>query len=95
MRSQLHQERDSVRHLTLQKDLELKELRVRVDKSTVDLASTRESLIRAETSKKHLEERVDELSRQLRGNEKLSVYERRGPKPSNIPPQSNPGLSRD
>ena len=96
LRSQLNQERDSVRHLTLQKDLDLKELRVRIDKSTVDLASTRESLIRAETSKKHLEERVDELSRQLQGNEeKLSVYERRGPGSSDIPPQSNPDLSRD
>ena len=96
LRSQLNQERDSVRHLTLQKDLELKELRVRIDKSTVDLASTRESLIRAETSEKHLEERVDELSRQPQGNEEeKSIYEHRGPGSSDSPPQSNPGLSRD
>ena len=32
LRTQLSQERDSVRHLTLQKDLELKELRNRIDK---------------------------------------------------------------
>lgn len=32
----------------------------------------------AETSRKHLEERVEELTRQLHGNEeKLAVYERR------------------
>jgi nucleoprotein TPR len=43
-----------------------------------ELAKTRESLVGAEISKKHLEERVEELTRQLQGNqEKLAVYERR------------------
>lgn len=32
LRSQLTQERDSARHAALQKDLELKELRTRIDK---------------------------------------------------------------
>lgn len=42
------------------------------------MSKTREGLIGAETSKKHLEERVEELNRQLKGNEeKLAVYERR------------------
>lgn len=42
-----------------------------------DLSKARESLVRAETSRTHLQERVDEL-RHLQGNEeKLSVYERR------------------
>ena len=46
---------------------------------TQELSKTRESLIAAETSKKHLEERVEQLTRQLQGNEeKLAVYERRG-----------------
>lgn len=96
LRSQLTQERDAVRHLTLQKDIELKELRTRIDKSTSDLSQTRESLVRAETSKKHLEERVDQLSRQLQGNEeKLAVYERRGNANGDVPHQSNPDLSRE
>ena len=44
-----------------------------------DLSRTRESLVGAETSKKHLEERVADLNRQIQGNEeKLSVY-KRGP----------------
>ena len=43
-----------------------------------ELSKTRESLVGAETSKKHLEERVAELTKQLQGNEeKLAVYERR------------------
>lgn len=43
-----------------------------------EFSKTRESLVGAETSKKHLEERVEDLTRQLQGNEeKLSVYERR------------------
>lgn len=33
LRTQLTQERDSVRHLTLQKDIELKDLRSRMEKS--------------------------------------------------------------
>lgn len=43
-----------------------------------ELSKTRESLVGAETSRKHLEERVAELTKQLQGNEeKLAVYERR------------------
>jgi nucleoprotein TPR len=42
------------------------------------MGKTREALIGADTSRKHLEERVQELTRQLQGNEeKLAVYERR------------------
>lgn len=41
-------------------------------------AKTREALVSAQTSKTHLEESVERLSRQLQGNEeKLAVYERR------------------
>ncbi len=43
-----------------------------------DLSKTRESLVIAETSKSHLEDRVSDLTKQMQGNqEKLSVYERR------------------
>ena len=43
-----------------------------------DLSKARESLVGAETSRVHLQQRVEELSRRLQGNEeKLSVYERR------------------
>jgi nucleoprotein TPR len=43
-----------------------------------DLSKARESLVGAETSRMHLQARVEELSRHLQGNEeKLSVYERR------------------
>ncbi|KAG6833443.1 hypothetical protein H0H87_006809 [Tephrocybe sp. NHM501043] len=78
LRAQLSQERDNVRHMTLQKDIELKDLQSRIDKNVQEYAKTREALVRAETSKKHLEERVEEFTRQLQGNEeKLAVYERR------------------
>ena len=45
---------------------------------TQDLSKTRESLVAAETSQVHLQQRADDLSRQLEASlEKLSVYERR------------------
>ncbi|KAF8718325.1 hypothetical protein AX14_011889 [Amanita brunnescens Koide BX004] len=49
-----------------------------LDRTMQDLLRTRESLVGAETSKKHLEERVADFNRQIQGNEeKLSVYERK------------------
>ncbi|TFK40767.1 hypothetical protein BDQ12DRAFT_679995 [Crucibulum laeve] len=78
LRSQVNQERDAVRHLSLQKEIELKEIQTRLDKNAQELSKTREALVSAETSKRHLEERVEDLTRQLKGNEeKLAVYERR------------------
>ncbi|KAH9948873.1 hypothetical protein B0H21DRAFT_731535 [Amylocystis lapponica] len=78
LRTQLGSERESLRHLTLQKDIQVKELQTRIDKTAEEFAKTRESLVAAETSKTHLEERVDHLTKQLQGNEeKLAVYERR------------------
>jgi len=60
---------------------------------TEELSKTRESLIRAETSKKHLEEKIDGLSRRLHGNEeKLAVYERRTSTVNGIP---QPAISGD
>ncbi|KAH9955068.1 TPR/MLP1/MLP2-like protein-domain-containing protein, partial [Russula dissimulans] len=45
---------------------------------TRDLHEARTSLIKAETSKTHLEQQVEELSRRLQGDaERLAVYERR------------------
>ncbi|KAK0187834.1 hypothetical protein F5146DRAFT_1060914 [Armillaria mellea] len=77
-RTQLTEERDNVRNVTLQKDIELKELHSRLDKATEDLSKTREALVGAETSKKHLEDRIEDLTRQVQGSEeKLAVYERR------------------
>ncbi|KAH9480632.1 Protein MLP1-like protein [Psilocybe cubensis] len=78
LRAQVVQERDSLRHLTLQKDLELKELQNRLEKKSQECSTTRESLVEAQTSRKHLEEKVEDLAKQLKGNEeKLAVYERR------------------
>ncbi|KAK0440023.1 uncharacterized protein EV420DRAFT_1279341 [Desarmillaria tabescens] len=43
-----------------------------------ELSKTREALVGAETSKKHLEDRIEDLTRQVQGSEeKLAVYERR------------------
>ncbi|KAF5314858.1 hypothetical protein D9619_007083 [Psilocybe cf. subviscida] len=78
LRAQVVQERDAVRHISLQKELESKDLQARLDKSVSEMSKTRESLIEAQTSKRHLEEKIEDLTRQMQGNvEKLSVYERR------------------
>lgn len=43
-----------------------------------NLSKSREALVEAETSRKHLQERVEQLTKQVQMNEeKLAVYERR------------------
>ena len=105
LRNQLGQERDSVRHVSLQKEIEVKDLQTRLEKSVrvrsstrpritnrhqiEELGKTREALVGAETSRKHLDERVQELTRQLQGNEeRLAVYERRSATGSTAGPRS-------
>ncbi|KAG5646523.1 hypothetical protein DXG03_003290 [Asterophora parasitica] len=95
LRTQLSHERDTVRHITLQKDIELKELQSRLDKTLQEFSNTRAALVGAETSKKHLGERVEDLTRLLHGNEeKLAVYERRSSAVGGVA-QSDPDLSRE
>ncbi|KAF9452906.1 hypothetical protein P691DRAFT_659626 [Macrolepiota fuliginosa MF-IS2] len=78
LRAQLTQERDTVRNLQLQKELDLKDLQTRLDKVAEEYSRNRENLVAAETNKKHLEEKVEDLAKRLKGNEeKLAVYERR------------------
>lgn len=61
-----------------------------------DLARTRESLVGAETSRQHLEQRVEDLNRLLKGNEeKLSVYERRPSVIGGVTQPEMSGLSRE
>ncbi|KZT09250.1 uncharacterized protein LAESUDRAFT_545404 [Laetiporus sulphureus 93-53] len=96
LRLQLVQERDSLRHLTLQNNFETKELRARVERSAEELAKTRESLVAAETSKKHLEERVEQLTKQLQANEeKLAVYERRATGANGATTRSDENMTRE
>ena len=78
LRNSLNRERESARQITLQKDLEVQELRAKIDRNVESLSKAREGLVEAETSRKHLQERVDELVKQVQtSEEKLAVYERR------------------
>ncbi|TFK52180.1 hypothetical protein OE88DRAFT_1367940 [Heliocybe sulcata] len=96
LRTQLSHERENVRHLSLQKDVELKDLQTRLDKTLQDLSKTRESLVAAETSNKHHQERLDDFTRQLRGNEeKLAVYERRSAPVNGVAARTDEGMSRE
>ncbi|KAK7028127.1 Protein mlp1 [Paramarasmius palmivorus] len=73
-----------------------KELQNRLDKSSQDLSSTRESLIIAETTKTHQEEKIRDLTKQLQGNEeKLAVYERRSGAPSVTSSTSNQDMTKE
>ncbi|KAH9018593.1 hypothetical protein EDB85DRAFT_603993 [Lactarius pseudohatsudake] len=77
-RQQLNEERQNVRWVTLQREVDTKELRNTIDNQARDLQETRSSLVKAETTKTYLEQRVEELSRKLQGDaEKLAVHERR------------------
>ncbi|KAJ4482315.1 hypothetical protein J3R30DRAFT_3402901 [Lentinula aciculospora] len=79
LRIQVTQERETVRNISLQKEVDVRDLQNRLDKSVQELSKTRETLVIAETSKVHLEERVGDLTKHIKGNEeKLAVYERRG-----------------
>ncbi|KAH7885445.1 hypothetical protein F5I97DRAFT_1885511 [Phlebopus sp. FC_14] len=96
LKLQLSQERDTIRHITLQRDIDMKDLQSRLDKTTEHLSQVRESLVAAETSKTHLQERVEQLTRQLQGNEeKLAVYERRSAAVGSAMTAPEPGLSRE
>ncbi|KAG1774477.1 hypothetical protein EV702DRAFT_1280581, partial [Suillus placidus] len=76
MKAQLSQECDAVRHVTLQKDIDLND--PPGQDGTEQLSQAWESLVGAETSKVDLQERVNQLTCQLQGNEeKLAVYEHR------------------
>ena len=78
LRLQLSRERDTLRQTPLPKDIELQELRTKVDRSTEASSKAREALVEAETSRKHLQSRVDDLVKQIQmSEEKLAVYERR------------------
>ncbi|KDQ20838.1 hypothetical protein BOTBODRAFT_320357 [Botryobasidium botryosum FD-172 SS1] len=78
LRTQLSKEHDNIRHISLQRDLESKELRERIDRVSKELATAREAQLIAETSQKHLQTRVDDLVKQREMvEEKLSTYQRR------------------
>ncbi|KAG8987496.1 hypothetical protein FRB90_003320, partial [Tulasnella sp. 427] len=77
LRTQLSHELERNRHITLQKEVEIKELHAKIERSNNDLSATREQLIVAQTNEKHLTVRIEDLSRTIQGsNEKLAVYER-------------------
>ncbi|KXN81784.1 Nucleoprotein TPR [Leucoagaricus sp. SymC.cos] len=95
LRAQLTQERDTVRNLQLQKELDLKDLQNRLDKVAEEYSRNRESLLAAEMTKKHLEEKVDDMKKRLQGNEeKLAVYERRTGSFA-VPQNTDESLSRE
>lgn len=95
LRTQLTQERDTVRNLQLQKELDLKDLQTRLDKVAEEYARNRENLLAAEMTKKHLEEKVDDMKKRLQGNEeKLAVYERRTGSVA-VPQNTDESLSRE
>ncbi|KAI0260660.1 hypothetical protein BC834DRAFT_925773 [Gloeopeniophorella convolvens] len=78
LRQQLSEERQNVRRLTLQREVETKELRANIDAQNRDLQDARTALAKADAAKAHLEQRADELARKLQGDaERLAVYERR------------------
>ncbi|TDL22268.1 hypothetical protein BD410DRAFT_789007 [Rickenella mellea] len=96
LRAQLSQERDTVRQVTLQKDIETQELRARLDRTTEELAKARESLVGFETSQKHMQERLDDLAKQVqRSDAKLSVYEHRSTPMNNVTSSSEEGVSQE
>ncbi|GAA6015704.1 hypothetical protein JCM11491_002452 [Sporobolomyces phaffii] len=78
LKEKLTQAEDTNRQLALRKEIEGKTFQERLDKLTADHSSTRESLIAAQTSQEHLEQRVRDLVLQIEAKEeKLSIFEGR------------------
>ncbi|KZS93210.1 hypothetical protein SISNIDRAFT_104297 [Sistotremastrum niveocremeum HHB9708] len=77
LRAQVTREREISRNLSLQKDVETRELHLRLDQTTSDLGSAKQSLIKVEADYSHAKARIDELLKEVEtAREKLSVYER-------------------
>ncbi|KAF8340345.1 uncharacterized protein EI90DRAFT_3035253 [Cantharellus anzutake] len=89
LREQLNKQSEESRRTLLQKDLELGDLHSRVESLTNNLFKSKEGLSIAETSRGHLQTRVDDLLRQLQGaSSKLSVYERHPGAHDDVPPSA-------
>jgi nucleoprotein TPR len=78
LKEKLNQETDSNRQLSLRRDFDNKTYQDRIDKLTSDYSSTRESLLVAQNSQEHLQQRVTDLVEQISSKEeKLAIYEGR------------------
>ncbi|MCO5612962.1 hypothetical protein L7F22_067235 [Adiantum nelumboides] len=77
-RDRLAKEEEAVRQASMRRDVETTDLKSRLDRAHVELATAREHLAVAKTSVEHLTARSEDLSKQLDAKEeKLAVYERR------------------
>ncbi|SGY80993.1 BQ5605_C009g05432 [Microbotryum silenes-dioicae] len=78
LKTRLDTETEASRQLTLRKDFESKQYQERLDKLQGEYATTREKLVEAETSRTHLDLRVQDLQLQVTAREeKLAIYEGR------------------
>ncbi|GAA5919237.1 hypothetical protein JCM1841_006512 [Sporobolomyces salmonicolor] len=78
LKEKLNAAEDNNRQLALRKEIEGKTLQERLDKLTTEHSSTRESLVAAQTSQEHLEQRVRDLVLQIETKEeKLAIFEGR------------------
>ncbi|GAA5903057.1 hypothetical protein JCM5296_001724 [Sporobolomyces johnsonii] len=78
LKEKLNAAEDSNRQLALRKEIEGKTFQERIDKLTTEHSSTRESLVAAQTSQEHLEQRVRDLVLQIEAKEeKLAIFEGR------------------
>lgn len=77
LKDKLKNESESLKHVTLQRELDNKDFQMRIDKLSADYVAARENLVVAQTKQEHLEARVKELSGQITMKEdRLNVYER-------------------
>ncbi|GAA5963338.1 hypothetical protein JCM21900_002043 [Sporobolomyces salmonicolor] len=78
LKEKLNAAEDNNRQLALRKEIEGKTFQERLDKLTTEHSSTRESLVAAQTSQEHLEQRVRDLVLQIEAKEeKLAIFEGR------------------
>ncbi|ORX83254.1 hypothetical protein K493DRAFT_361138 [Basidiobolus meristosporus CBS 931.73] len=77
-KQRLSDEIDANKALSLRKENESKDYQVRLDKAISDHQQTREALIVAETSMRHLNDRISELNKQLREAENMvTLYQQK------------------
>ncbi|KAM6503039.1 hypothetical protein JOM56_003016 [Amanita muscaria] len=91
-RVQLSQERDIIWHIGLPNSRSYRVALTRIQ----ELSKSRENLGDADTSKKHLEEQISDLTEQIHGSEgKLAVYECRPSATSGTSQATEQGISRE
>lgn len=92
-RQKLDNEIEESKRITFRKEYEAQQSSVRIEELMMTLATVREELVAAQTTRDHLQSRIEELGIDLRSTqETLEIYR---PKPADSQPTSTDGVPKE